>query len=357
MSMFDDVALGLGRTSVMESALEPELANDDFDSVEPLDDSVDSMDFMMEAAFNNELNMRNLDTAIMVQEYTHLRENGAEMVYEAGNISTIINKAKEFVLSIWRDIQKFLATQADKLSSKMDKMFIDRYKKDAAGQKGKAKGSSELLGYKKYENDAKTIFSGIEDCVDYVANHAVSDKADSDTYDDLEWETVQKVLIPKAFKNVGVDVSGKESFSDILDEYYEAFKNTKTADPEPVSADSAIETLSNIVSTKRAIKDAYAKSKKIIDKQIKGLKKYENSAKKFKVIPTSASSMIHKAVRTTNKLSSVLAKFNRIHCKVLNASKAYCKAVIINAAAAGQAKGAVKKESAKIGLIDGLEVL
>ena len=356
MSMFDDVALGLGRTSVMESALEPELANDDFDSVEPLDDSVDSMDFMMEAAFNNELNMRNLDTAIMVQEYTYLKENGEAMVYEAGTISSIITKAKDFVLKIWNDIQKFLAKQADKLTSKMDKMFLDKYKKDAAGNKGKAKGNPELMEYKAYEAAAKKIFSGIEDCVDMVATAAVWEGADKSTYDDLEWENIEKRLVNKVFSGLE-GISKGATFSDVLDKYYEALKNSKSTDPTPVDANKAIDAFSNIVTSKRAIKDAYNESKKIIDKQIKGLKKYENSAKKLKVIPTETSSLIHKAVRTTNKLSTVLAKFNRVHCKILNASKAYCKAVIINAASAGMAKGSVKKESTGAGFIDGLEVL
>lgn len=350
MSMFDDVALGLGRTSVMESALEPELANDDFDSVEPLDDSVDSMDFMMESAFNNELNMRNLDTAIMYNEYNYLRENGSEMVYEAGTISSIIKKAKDFVLKVWNDIQKFLAKQADRLTSKMDKMFLDKYKKNAAGQTGKAKGSLKLLDYSGIVKDANTIFGLIQDAVNMAANDIVGDNYDKKTADEYEWESFQKEVVNG--KTIGEKKC--ETFDDCFEAMYDALKAPKDKDPIDVSADKAIDTFSNIVSSKRAIKDAYNKSKKIVNDQLKGLKKYENSTKTLKVIPTDTSSMIHIGVRTVNKLSGVLSKMNRFYCKMLNTSKSFCKAVIISAAAKGQAKGSVKSEAS---LIDGVQVL
>ena len=65
MSMFDDVVLGLGRTGYVNESVEPELQDEEFDSIEGLDESVDPMEYITNAIYINEMNMSNLDKAIM----------------------------------------------------------------------------------------------------------------------------------------------------------------------------------------------------------------------------------------------------------------------------------------------------
>ena len=113
MSMFDDV-LGFGRTSVAESmevdTLEPEIAGMSLEEAADIDE--DPMDFMLSVAYENEMNMMNLNAAIVAEEYIYLRENGEEMVTEAGKIESIISRAKQMItksgtaVCIYRTIQR-----------------------------------------------------------------------------------------------------------------------------------------------------------------------------------------------------------------------------------------------------------
>lgn len=342
MSMFDDVALGLGRTSVMESALEPELANDDFDSVEPLDDSVDSMDFMMEAAFNNELNMRNLDTALMYGEYNYLRENGTEMIYEASQISNMIERAKKFVQRMWEQIQKFLRTQADRIVNKADTAFLRKYEEKAKKGKAKVKATTDLLNINKIKSTGEGIIENVAKAADKVATKAVGvvvttnddgtktvqDRVKGPEYD--EYETILK----KEFGN-------KSTFSDYLDEEFKIFKTDTDTTEIVVDGKTAVTNFRAVLEAKKLLRETYDKNKKAVNSQLKGLKKLETSAKKFKIIPTDASSEIHKAVRTVNKLSSNLSQTNRVTIKYMNRCKAANKAAILGSAAAAQASGQV----------------
>ena len=334
MSMFDDV-LGLGRTAVIDEAVEPELENEDFDSIESLDEDVDSMDFMMEAMFNNEMNMEKIDRAIMCEEYTYLRENGEEMVYEAGKIESIINRAKETVLRLWDQIKKFLKTQADKIVTKMDNAFLKKYEDKAKGKTGYVKGDAYYLEPSKREKSAKSVIEKLEKAAVDVADKAFADK-DAEFVEYEDW-----------LKQYGVD------YKEVLPANRSARKDRRAE--QNFSADKAIAAFKEILDAKNSIKSVYNASKKTVNGQLKALKKMESSLKKFKVIPTEASSNVHKAVRTVNKIGSTMATVCRFYCKELNTSKAMCKAIIISAAA----KDRPKTESTIVGgsFLDSVELL
>lgn len=331
MSMFDDV-LGLGRTAAIDEAVEPELENDDFDSVESLDESVDPMDYILTAVFENEMNMANLDAAIMCEEYKYLKENGTEMVYEAVSISAIIEKAKKVVMSLWKKIQSFLKKAQEKLTSKMDASFLKKYEDKARGKKGTVSGYPELFDLSQCRSTASTGFKEIEKAANMVY---VAATADNPTFPDVD-------------KFMRDYQEGKDSFKT-------GFKDAKSEKKTvALSADKAIEVFKSIGDAKSDIKTAYNESKKNINLQLKALKKMESVAKKAKVLPTEASGNIHKAVKVVNKLGSFLAMLNRSYMKVLSMSKSQAKAVIIAAAAKD-----VAKESTVItgGFLDNAEVL
>lgn len=333
MSMFDDV-LGLGRTAAFNEAVEPELANDDFDSIESLDESVDSMDFMMESIFTNEMNMERIDRAIMCEEYTYLRENGEEMVYEAGKIETIISKAKATVLRLWNQIQKFLKTQADKIVTKMDTAFLKKYEDKAKGKTGYVKGALSLLEVEKTKTAAIAVIGNLKKAAIDVADKAFAEK-DAEF---VEWEDwVKQHNDPKDRALTGL--------ADAKDRREE----------QNFSADKAIAAFKEILAAKNSIKSVYSAAKDTVNGQLKALKKMESSLKKFKVIPTEASSNVHKAVRTVNKIGSTMAVVCRTFCKRLNMSKSMCKAIIISAAA----KDRPKTESTIVGgsFLDNVELL
>lgn len=336
MSMFDDV-LGLGRTAIVDEAVEPELEDSTIDSAMDLGDGVDPMEFMIEAMYENELNMKNLDAAIMCEEYNYFRENGSEMVYEAGTFSNIIEKAKKAVLNMWNKIQAFIKKQIRKFTDSRDKAFLDKYQKRALQGK-----TGTIQGYNITEKSITaqdSLFEDLADLAKTLTDAAVNATKKGD-YKDREY--VEKKLTKK----------NSEGY------YYIKLGEKKTVQYD---ASTAIKTFKNMEKSKEQFQKLYDKSKKVVDDQLKILKQCENAAKKFKIIPTDTSSKLHSVVKGVNLISTRLAIGNREMVKILNIQKAQCKAAIIAAAAKS-----VKKESAGFdddddgvssSFIEGVEVL
>ena len=108
MSMVNDI-FGIGRTAYTESTntIEPEIAGMKLEDAEDLDEGTDLMEFMTGVAYECDMNMRNLEMAIVADEFNYLRENGQEMVYEEGRIQSVIDKFKASTKWLWEQIQKF----------------------------------------------------------------------------------------------------------------------------------------------------------------------------------------------------------------------------------------------------------
>lgn len=364
MSMMDNI-LGMGRYGSVNESWEPELQNDDFDSVEPLARGVDSMEFMMESIFNNELNMRNLDTAIMCEEYAYLRENGAEMVYEAGTITNIIEKAKKAILKLWEDIQKFLKDQIEKFTSKAESNFLKKYESKAAGRKVKVKSDPNLFkfGVENTVKNATDMMTKLEEAAKKVADDArgIEIKPDDNsevstgnpTYTELdEWLKTFNATMANIYG--AANVKAGYTPSEVINSVIAARKDAMEVTAQ--SADDAITEYRALSGEKgrKELRKIYEKSRSNINQYLKTLKRMETAAKKFKVIPTDASGEIHKAVRTVNKLGSYTAKVNRGTIKMLNMIKSQCKNIIM-VAAAQDVKNL--KESANNSYIESVEVL
>lgn len=330
MSMFDDV-LGLGRTDYVNESVEPELANDDFDSVETLDESVDPMEYILTAVFENEMNMVNIDNAIMCEEYSYLKENGTEMVYEAVSISAIIEKAKKAVMSLWKKIQSFLKKAQDKLTSKMDAAFLRKYESKAKGKKATVNGFELLFELNAWQQDAKDSFKKLQEAANKIYTAATADKP--------------------VFPNVDEFMKAYEDGKGNTKEFFGNIK--KSREMTTFSADKAIEVFKSIGDAKSEIKTAYEESKKNINLQLKALKRMESVAKKAKILPTEASGKVHQAVKVVNKLGSALAFVNRLYVRTINMAKSQAKAVIVAAAA----KDVAKESAVYGGYIDSTEIL
>lgn len=327
MSMFDDVVLGLGRTGYVNESVEPELQDEEFDSIEGLDESVDPMEYITNAIYVNEMNMSNLDKAIMCEEYMYLREHGTEMVYEAVNIKTIIDKAKNMVLNVWNKIKTFLKTQSDKLVTKMDENFLKKYEENAKkGGTGKINGYQDLfnMGASGIVTSAEGTFKTLVRMATEVADKAAS----ADTKDD-EYPKFDE--FKKEYEKDGIASLVK---SELKDTVQGSKKNTIT-----VSASDAINAFKSVLASKNDVKKLYNNSKNTVNTQLKALKKLETSYKKHKIIPTELSKNVHQSIRIINMIGSWLATVNRVEIRLLNMLKAQSKAAIINAAQRGAVSG------------------
>ena len=319
MSMFDDVVLGLGRTGYVNESVEPELQDEEFDSIEGLDESVDPMEFITEAIYVNEMNMNTIDKAIMCEEYAYLRENGEEMVYEAVNIKGIIDAAKTAIMRLWNNIKTFLKTQADKLASKANKAFLNKYKEKAEGKRAKIKVVKSIWngGVTGIEENADKVFKDLEKLAKDVASKASS----------LD----EKTEMPEFDKWIKDQESNKSGLYNLLKSNTKDYKSADSKEEMIVDAKDAITYLTDIVEKRRGIKNAYDKSKKNINEQLKAVKVLENSYKRFKVIPTEMSSKVHQSVRIINKIGSWLASANRMELRQLSMLTSMAKAALIQA--------------------------
>ena len=351
MSMFDDV-LGLGRSSVTESmtdeTFEPEIESMTLEDAEMLDESTDPMDFILKVAYENEMNMMRLDAAIVAEEYMYLRENGEEMVTEAGKIESVIAKFKKGVQWLWSKIQSFFKTVMSKLDKalKLDQRFLDKYEKKAAGKTAMVKGNQRLLNISEIGEDAVDIMKKITSL-----SKGMYDQLANDHNPDI------KKAIENANRILGAKViggsDGSESSKEILKTIVKDYKPEDDAKAEKVSADKAIIAFKAYNGVKADIKKCYNENKNAINAQLKAAKKMETAAKKFKVVPTETSKAIHATVKLLNKLGTILTQTNRTYVSIINKSRSYCKAVIVSAAAKAVEQPKATGESAS--LIDEIE--
>lgn len=342
MSMFDDV-MGFGRTSVMESMMgefEPEVEETTLESVAALDESVDPMDFILQVAYENEMNMKNLDMAIMAEEYMFLRESSKEMIYEDTKMQSIINKFKEGVKWLWENIQKFFKTVMKKIDDtlKLDTRFLDKYKSKAAGKTAMVNGSKELMNIKSIGEEGTELIKKIRSSCDLISSNLEKDntlKADADgTFNSI-------------YKHIGIEITDEnDTPRAVMRALLKGKKDSK--ENQQFKADDAIEQFVLSKSVKEELKAFYNENKNVVNSQIKAAKKMERVAKKFKVIPTDSSKAIHVSVKMLNKLGSVMTLVNRTYVKMINMARAQYKAIIVAAAAKD-----VKTESTSI--IDSVE--
>ena len=328
MSMFDDV-LGLGRTSSITEGVtefEPEIEECTLENVEALPEDIDLDEFIMEAAFNNERNMMAIDRAIMCEEYVYLRENGKELVYEEGRISNILDTAKQAVIRVWNNIQKYLASITKAIRDTEYDIFKEKYSKLVNGKSVKIKGDKKLLytttsisnGIMKVLRDIGKI--GNEWYTGEDPDKYIKDKLglkDNDTIDSL------------------IGVVPKSKFSDVT-----------------VTAQDAFNTLSAYSNAKASIKDLFKADKKIIDDEIKSIKK----SSKRKDRSEDDAKNIHTGVKTLNILNKYLVAANRSAIKYINQGRAMAKAAIIAMAKEANGSSTPAGEST-VSFLDNVELV
>mgnify|MGYP006980636730 CR=1 FL=1 len=348
MSMFDDV-LGMGRTSIIEGAYEPEVEAITLESAEDIPDYMDPMEFMTQVACEQEMNMQKLDMAIMAEEYIYLRENGEEMVTESGTVQSIIDKFKKGVDWLWSKIQSFFKTVQTKISEaiKLDDRFLTKYA-DAKKCKEKVKISCAI---KKTDTDATAAEAEL--IYTDMARHAreIFDNIGSDkkkTADQLIKAYYKNTFGVMEFKkDKGDNATPKAYMKRMLGDKIDGGKDGKLKEEREFDPKTAIDDFRKSKAVKEKLKKSYNSNKKIINSFYKAAKKMETLAKKAKVLPTDESKNIHVSVKMLNMLGKDLTIVNKAYVKIINEQRSIAKQVIVRAAtiASGAVRDAEKQLS------------
>lgn len=91
-------------------------------------------------------NMNRIMQACAIQEFCYFEENGTEMVYTEGAVTSFIEKAKAFFINLWKKIQGIFkkAIMMFSSKSKTDKEFLSKYKKEINAAQNSSFGDTEV---------------------------------------------------------------------------------------------------------------------------------------------------------------------------------------------------------------------
>ena len=341
--------MGLGRSYLSESSLEPELQYDDLDSIDPIDESVMTCDeFMLAVAYQCEANMHAIDMAIAGTEYMALRETGQEMVWEGFSIQSIIDKAKQGVQWLWGQIQKFFKTVIDKFNSWRIDNFLKKYKKDAEDKTVNIKtklvlttkiGTTDInmmeLGkildtwnpFDKLATEANNVVKSYQ----VIADQKDSGKGVEDV--DAKLKTISSTVFNDIKAKDGKDFDNAgEAIKALMDSLGIKGTSNEVNDVQ-IETNSAIKFLETFVKDKRKIKDMYEENKKKINDDLKNLKKFEKTVKDHKIFSNDASKAVHNGVKVVQKTGKWLTMCNKALIKAMNAYCGLARKAVVAAAA------------------------
>lgn len=98
----------------------------------------------------NEQNYISIMKAIGLNEVNYFAQNGEEIIYEAGGVSGVLSKIKEFFKKLIEKIRQLLHAFIAKISSmaSSDNSFVQKYQKEFSLKWSKVKSDFEFKGYK-----------------------------------------------------------------------------------------------------------------------------------------------------------------------------------------------------------------
>ena len=344
--MFADTILGMGRTSVFESCIDA-----DIDAVTPdttIEECVgDPFEFLSGVYYESELNMTKIDQAIMVCEYTYLKETGTEMVYEANVVKTMFQKVQDGVKKAWNKICAFFKGVFTWLESavRSDKKFVEKY-----GPKIKEIGSVEIKDFKGFtycagENaaDIGTVADNATKMLNSLKSSAQS--ANSTVTNDTKTED----YLNSIRGNIVGDNSGVSSsdFSEKLTKYFRG-KEMSGGTFSQAQLNTMLDIIKDTKKTKSALNVVYTQCKGSIDALLKTAKAAEKDAavqEGKKANESDMSKTWHARATVLNSLTGITTIVNNKACKAITAQNRQCRAIIGKAVtkAASDKKDAEKK--------------
>ena len=284
-----------------------------------------------------EENWNNIMKAVGIYELNYFEEHGTDVVYEASNAGSFIDKIKDFFKMVWEKIvavfKKFFATIDSLIKS--DKEFVKKYKKELLA-KDKL-GDFKFKGFK-YTIDAVSVakageatnstFKGIISNYDHSA--VASDLKKFAEVDELAKisekyekrdefiEEARAAIISKFGGSVGSKLDSKE-----FDEELAKALRDKKDDKDELTltelggVEKILSTIENMPTKKEAQKE-YTDLKKTIDALIKKLDNWKQDI--VKADGNKDESAMAKMAAAASKYSTVL-KDDLGLLKIVNAAK------------------------------------
>ena len=340
--MVYDTLFGLGRSmsSVTEGAMDPEIEAITMESVEEC--AGDPFEFATAIMYENEMAMQNLDMAVMCCEYAYLKENGTEMVYEAGVLKNFFESAKKKVKEWWEKIVKFFKKVFNYVANfvRTDAQFVKKYE-EAAKKAGTVSGL-EFEGYNYDPKVPEKMISTIGDAIEDV---------DADSFADNESVTTALDTLRGAVCKDGNSSAASsikaEDFSDELDKALRGGAADKV-DIKSFDCVKAIAEIKDAKNTKKHLQAMYDVLKKMASTMIATMKMTETEvdkeAKKDDDAAKTASKAAHNAISAISSMRAMATLVCNKGAKMITASNRQNRAFLTKALAKANGK---KDDAAK----------
>lgn len=332
--MIGSTLFGIGRTTAFaESAMDSDAIAAELANVQEC--AGDPFEFATAIMYENELAMMKLDAAIMCCEYAYLKENGEEMVYEAGAMKNFFEGAKKALQKFWEKLKAFFKKIFNWLQDvvKNDKKFVEKYKKDCQ-EAGTVK--VDVKGY-----DFKGV-NKLMDSIDELSSVDVGNMADSIEGKEINVSETVDDVADKVIKALGGNGATRDNFAEQL-------KDTLKGSEVKGSVDcpAQIKYIEDAKKDRATLEAAYKASDatlKFMKKQIEISEKYVNKTEE-KEAAKKASQGAHAAVQVINQLCSMLSAINNKGASAIKARRNQARKFVI-AALAEYKKNKDKKDSA-----------
>lgn len=339
--MFADTILGMGRTSIFESAIDDEIEAVTPDTVDEC--AGDPFEFLTGAYYESELNMMNINQAVMVCEYTYLKENGTEMIYEANVITSMFSKIGSKIKQAWQKICEFFKSIFSWLESTVrnDKKFVDKYKDKI--KKISSVTISEFKGY---------TYGGSGDAVSKKADKMYSAvKTQVNGSEILEISNKDNIAdAMDEFRGKLVGGSGKVEAGKLAEELGKAFRGDewKVTTLSQSQLSDMLDTISSTKVTKAHLNKLYTECKGTVDSLLKTAKAAEKEAAAGSTAADDQKAKLakswHNRASVLNSMTSIVTMVNNKAVKAVTAQNRQCCALVKKAVAkAGKSTDDEKK--------------
>lgn len=265
--------------------------NDDLSvNLEEYDEIQCNSEYFAEAAMNivveGEDNYNRIIQAIGIDEYCYFEENGVEMVYEAGNISSMFQKFKQFFINLWQKIKGLIKKFISLFDSytKSDKDFVNKYRRHLLSVNMK---NFEYKGYEFSDSKLnsfdvdKDAFAKATGAVSGYKSEGFSDKAQTVCDDFISGVSnssdIEDKMRGAILKGLGSSMSTADG-SEYTKELFILFRNNEDSKSTLTNL-SISDQLGYILNTKDAIKNA-KKEETSFNKRIKDVIKNLNTMEK-----------------------------------------------------------------------------
>lgn len=338
--MFADTIFSMNRTSLLEGSVDPDIADVTPDTVME-GCTGDPFEFLTSVYYESQLNMININQAVMVCEYAYLKDNGSEMVYESNVVTKMFGSIKDHIVNVWRKICAFFKSIFTWLENirKTDEQFVSKYDSKLREIR-KGKKSVDIGKFKGYTYAAKKHIIAMGKDISTVAtdqfklleNRAAAYGLDSRLGTEDGETDIEGLMDKVRGSMVGEASVSSSEFNNKMTEFYRGEETTQHE-----FSGKELQDMLNVISstkiTKADINVVYTKCKSYIDTLLNAAKKSETDAKKDKGKDSSAAKNYHARATILNSLTGLATVVSNKATKSITAHNRQCRAIISKAVA------------------------